>query len=478
MASVKKNFFYSTILTGANYIFPFITYPYVSRVLGVANIGVCNFVDSIVHYFILFSMLGMGTVGIREIAKYRNDKAQLSRAFNSLLALNTLTTTIGLVIYVVALFTIPKLQEYRQLMWVGAFKLIFNYLLIEWAYKGLEEFKYITMRTLLVRVLYVVSVFIFIHDADDYPIYYLLGSAIVVVNALINVVHVRKFVTFSLRGINFRPYLSSFFILGLYAVLTSMYTSFNIAYLGFATNETQVGYYTTATKLYSILLAVFTALTGVLMPRMSYLVSQGKMDEFRAKLSKSLDALFAFTLPTILLTTIYAPEIINIVSGAGYEGAILPMRIVMPLMLVIGYEQILVIQTLSPLRADRKIFINSVLGAVVGVAGNILLVGRLQATGSAIVWIISELVVLVAAQVQVSHLVNIGFPYIRLAKSLLWHVPLSLIVLFVHSNGSSVTQLLLMALLTAAYCLLLQVFILKNPVVLSVVKKLMRKPQG
>ena len=72
MASIKKNFLYSSILTTANYLFPFLTYPYVARVLGVTNVGICNFVDSIINYFIIFSMLGIGTVGIREIAKYKN----------------------------------------------------------------------------------------------------------------------------------------------------------------------------------------------------------------------------------------------------------------------------------------------------------------------------------------------------------------------------------------------------------------------
>ena len=78
MPSIKKNFLYSSILTTANYIFPFLTYPYVSRVLGVNNIGICNFVDSIVNYFILFSMMGIGIVGIREIAKAKNEKKRLA----------------------------------------------------------------------------------------------------------------------------------------------------------------------------------------------------------------------------------------------------------------------------------------------------------------------------------------------------------------------------------------------------------------
>ena len=81
--SVKKNFFYSSILTVANYLFPLLTYPYVSRVLGVSNIGICNFVDSIIQYFILFSTLGIVSVGIREIAGCRNNQGKFERAFRT-----------------------------------------------------------------------------------------------------------------------------------------------------------------------------------------------------------------------------------------------------------------------------------------------------------------------------------------------------------------------------------------------------------
>lgn len=77
MPSIKKNILYSSILTTANYVFPLLTYPYVSRVLGVEKIGLCNFVDSIINYFILFSMMGINIVGIREIAKKKNDQESL-----------------------------------------------------------------------------------------------------------------------------------------------------------------------------------------------------------------------------------------------------------------------------------------------------------------------------------------------------------------------------------------------------------------
>ena len=304
--SIKKNFFYSSILTTANYIFPLITYPYVSRVLGVSNIGICNFVDSVVHYFILVSMMGVSILGIREVARCKDDRSELNKTFSSIFLLNTLTTTIALLLLLVGTFTVPQLYAHKQLMMVGAMKLLFNYLLVEWLYKGLEEFKYITLRTLLVKTGYVLSVFIFVHSAGDYPIYYLLTVMMIVVNAFVNFIHARKYVSLSWRGMNLKYLLKPFLTFGVYLIITSMYTSFNVAYLGFVAGETEVGYYTTATKLYALLLSLYTAFTGVMLPRMSALISEQKENEFERLLDKSLKFLFSFTIPLIIVTTVCA----------------------------------------------------------------------------------------------------------------------------------------------------------------------------
>ena len=86
MSNLKANVIYSSILTIANYVFPFVTYPYISRVLGVTNIGICNFIDSIINYYIIFSMMGIGAVAIREISRNKDNKEKLSNTFNSILA--------------------------------------------------------------------------------------------------------------------------------------------------------------------------------------------------------------------------------------------------------------------------------------------------------------------------------------------------------------------------------------------------------
>lgn len=397
MASLKKNIFYSGILTTANYIFPLITYPYVSRVLGVANIGVCNFVDSIINYFLILSALGIGTVGIREIAKNKNDNNSLQETFSKLFTINTISTTIALVALLIAMHTVPKLHDNYELMWIGVLKLVFNYLLIEWFFKGLEDFKYITNRAIIVRIIYVIAVFVFVKDVNDIIVYFFLTSATIIVNAIINAIYARKYISFKLKFSSLQDYIKSICIMGVYSVLTSLYTTFNVAYLGFVSTDVQVGYYTTSTKIHTIILMAFTAVTGVLMPRMASILSEKRYDEYKRLIKKSISVLLLFAIPCVIAIEILAPTIINIIAGPGYEGAILPLRIISPLVLIIGLEQILITQSLMPMGKDKAVLINSIVGALVGFSANLILVPYLASVGSAVVWLMSELAVLLSA---------------------------------------------------------------------------------
>ena len=390
MGSIKRNIFYNSILTISSYIFPLITFPYVTRVLGVNNIGICNFVDSIIQYFICFSMMGVMTVGTREIARTRGDKKLLSKTFSELLTLNLIATVIMILVLFLCVMFLPFFHDYEQMLYVGMAKILASTLLVEWLFKGLEDFKYVTGRTIIIRCLYVISIFILVKDKDDYFLYFTLTSFVVVINAIVNIVYSRKFVYYSIKEINIRLYLKPFLILGVYMLLTSMYTTFNVVYLGFVTNSVEVGYYTTATKLYILIMSLFTAYTGVMMPRMSMLLAEGDFQEFRRLTDKSLDVLFAFAMPVVVISEVCAPHIVRIVAGVGYEGAIFPMRLVMPLMFVICYEQVLVVQILSPMKKDAAIFRNSMIGASVGIIFNIILVSHFASSGTAIVWILSE----------------------------------------------------------------------------------------
>ena len=143
--SLRKNFIYSSILTVSTYLFPLLVYPYVSRVLGLSNIGIVNFIDNLINYFVAVSMMGITTVGVREIAASRSDKHQLSKTFISLLSLTGFTTIAAMLVLLLAMYIIPTLMPYQELLYVGQIKLLSNLFLIEWLFTGLEDFKYITI---------------------------------------------------------------------------------------------------------------------------------------------------------------------------------------------------------------------------------------------------------------------------------------------------------------------------------------------
>ena len=131
-ASVKKNIFYSLALAISLYIFPLISFPYVTRTLGVDGIGICNYVSGIIDLFCIISMMGMAQMGIREIARSKGDKRHLSETFSSLIVLNLLTTFVAIAVLVVLVFFVPQFSNHKVLLFIGIPKILFNTLLIEW----------------------------------------------------------------------------------------------------------------------------------------------------------------------------------------------------------------------------------------------------------------------------------------------------------------------------------------------------------
>lgn len=469
--SLKKNFIYSSILTVSTYLFPLIVYPYVSRTLGLSNIGVVNFVDNLVNYFILISMMGITTVGVREIAATRGNKHKLSKTFMSLLMLTVIATLLAMTALWIAMYTIPTLFPYRDLLYIGIVKLVFNLFLMEWFFMGMEEFKYITKRSILVKCIYVISVFLFVKEATDYKIYYILTVSFIVVNAIINLFYSRGFVRYSLNDINLRPFYKPFLIMGVYQLLTNVYTMLNPVWLGFVTNTDEVGYFTTATRLHSIIMAVLLSFTNILFPRVSNLVAEGKKEEFWDKINTAFDAIFIFAFPTIIYMLVAGPDLLHLVVGNGFEGAYLPLQIITPLILIIGIEQILVIQILLATHKDSIVLRNSFIGAMVSLVLNILLTASMGAIGSAIIWVIVEVVIMVLSIVTICHKYHYHLPYLRLLVYCGAYTPLLLLLcLFYHYIDNSYLFLGASAAMTVLYSAVNECFILKNKVTRQVLQ--------
>ena len=464
--TIKRNFIYNLILTLSTYVANFILFPYVSRILGVEQFGVIGFAKQTVAFFILFATLGIGIVGVREIAVCGDDMKRRTQVFSSLVTLSVITTLITSIVYVGAIFTIPKMHDNLPLMLVGLSHLIFNTLLFEWFFRGIERFRYISLCSISIKIIYVISTFIFVKTAEDCIVYFALTCGTVVLNALINIVYIRKWVGFSLSDIHLGNYIKPVLRTGSYAIITSMYTTFNVIYLGLVNSDTQVGYYFAATKIYMIILGIYTAFSNVMFPRMSQLIARHDDTNINRNLNISFDILLMFAYPIIAFCIIMCPELIILLSGSGYEGAIVPMQIIIVLLLVVGICQIIVMQIIIPRNEDNALLKASIIGACVGITCNILLVKHFGAIGSAVVLLVSELSVFAfyATYLHRAHIFDI--PYRKIIKQAVAGIPYVLICLGCSILDTHIIlRLAISAVSCAGYFAVLQLFILKTPAV-------------
>lgn len=475
---LKKNVLYSGFLTSSLYIFQFITYPYVSRVLGVSGIGICNFAQIIVHYFILLSTLGITSIGIREIAKCKGDKAELDKTFSGIFQTNALLTLCVLVIYIILIETLPQLVSYKRLLYIGVVQIIFNTLSIDWLFKGLENFKYITVRTFWVKILYVISVFVFVRDKEDYDLYFAIIVGSVVVNGIINWGYGQRLVRYAWQPIReiSKLYVRPLLLLGAQIFFQILYTDFIVIYLGFISDNTQVGLYTTATKIFTIVLALYSSFTLVMMPRISSLCAEGSYEQIKSLTNKSFTLLYSFALPCVFLIIIFAREIIGIISGPGYEGAIQLLKIAAPIILIVGIEQILILQLILPLRMDKPFFYNSIAGASVGLVLIFTLIPLMLSKGAIIAWGVSEVVVLLSAYYFLRKRMGNVLDVKLTAIYFISYLPLlAIFIIFTHLFSDRYWAFVFSLLTMGAYSHINLVYFLRNEIYIEVLTQLKDK---
>lgn len=465
--SIKKNFAYKSILTISTYLMNFITFPYVSRVLGVERIGLISFVDNTVNYFLLFATMGVTILGVREIATVKDDKNKCSSVYSNILGMNVLFTITTLIFYFILILIITDFYRYKELFYIGGVKILFTAFLVEWYFTGIENFRYITVRSLFIKLLYVISVFILIRTKDDYILYFVMTVLVVVINAIINMIYIRKF-TELLKGKLFsKKYIKQNLSLGIYSIMTSMYLTFNVMFLGFCSSNVEVGYYTTAFKLYSVVLGFFTAFTNVMLPRMTSLLAGGEQAKFQNLINKSFEAMCTFSIPLILCSSIMAPQIIYILSGPGYEGAITPMRIIMPAVLFVGIAQVLAVQILTPMHKDRILLLASIIGAFTSILINFTIVSTYQSIGSSIVLLCSEFIVTLVYIVYVSYMSIIKIPFNILLKNILYSLPCGILCSFcIHLFNNAILIILCSVILVSIYLVVIHIRF-KTPIGIS-----------
>ncbi len=394
--SIKLNFIMNASLTMSSIIFPLITFPYISRVLLPAGIGKVSFATSFITYFSMIAQLGIPTYGIRACAKVRDDREALTRTAQELLIINLVMDVISYIALAMVLLFVPRLFDDRALYVIVSFTIILTSIGMEWLYQALEQYTYITIRSVIFKFIALIAMFLLIHKESDYVIYGAISIFAASASNIFNFFYARKYIDLKPVGhYNFRQHLRPVFVFFAMSCATTIYTNMDEVMLGFMTSDEEVGFYHAATRIKSVLVSLVTSLGTVLLPRASYYIEQHNNDEFRRITEKALDFVFLAALPLMLYFILFAKQSIYFLSGTAFENSILPMQIIMPTVLFIWITNLLGMEILVPLGREKTVLYSEITGAVVNLIVNIALIPRLASVGAAIGTLAAEFAVLV-----------------------------------------------------------------------------------
>lgn len=437
--SVKVNYILNLINTGTQMLFPLITFPYVCRVIEADGIGQINFFQSIISYISLFTCLGIPMYAIREIARDRSDVVQMNRTAMEILLLHSMLTLVGYAIVAILCLTVPQIQVNIPLFLILSLTIFFTAIGCEWFYQGIEDFKYITIRGLIIKTVSVVLLFIFVKSKTDllyygcYTVFGVLGGNIFNFFRLRKYIH-RENIIFSELHIkrHVKPVLKVFS----FSVVTSIYLQLNTVLLGFLKNALAVGYFAAATKVMQMLLTMSACLGSVMMPRASHLIAENKEDEFSRLIQKSYDFTLAIALPMTIGLIFCAPSLITALCGVKFEHSILPSQIIAPIILMVAISNVFGIQVLFPKGKINIVTLSCGIGAVADLILNLCLIPFFSYIGTSIAYLGAE----VATTVSMYFIGRKYIPVIYFKKSHLTYA-LGCIVMAFALYGLSLLQL-------------------------------------
>ena len=475
--SVKVNYILNLINTGTQMLFPLITFPYVCRVIEADGIGQINFFQSIISYISLFTCLGIPMYAIREIARDRSDVVQMNRTAMEILLLHSMLTLVGYAIVAILCLTVPQIQVNIPLFLILSLTIFFTAIGCEWFYQGIEDFKYITIRGLIIKTVSVVLLFIFVKSKTDllyygcYTVFGVLGGNIFNFFRLRKYIH-RENIIFSELHIkrHVKPVLKVFS----FSVVTSIYLQLNTVLLGFLKNALAVGYFAAATKVMQMLLTMSACLGSVMMPRASHLIAENKEDEFNRLIQKSYDFTLAIALPMTIGLIFCAPSLITALCGVKFEHSILPSQIIAPIILMVAISNVFGIQVLFPKGKINIVTLCCGIGAVADLILNLCLIPFFSYIGTSIAYLGAE----VATTVSMYFIGRRYIPIIYFKKSHLTYA-LGCIVMAFALYGLSLLQLpTLTILLLQGCCGVLAYFIIlcicKDEMLVQILLKIKR----
>lgn len=466
----------NTIRTVSSMIFPLISFPYTSRILGPEGTGNVNFAFSFVSYFILLASIGIPLYGIREVARLRDDKKKISELTQELFIMHIITSIFFSLVFILMIFLNGKLYNEKMLFFIVSFSIILTSFGMEWLYQGLEQYAYITIRSIIFSTISTISIFVFIHNKEDYLISAALGVFASVGSSVLNFYNARK-ILFAKRSQpwNFKRHIKPMAMVYLMNFIISIYVQLDTVMLGFMSSAKNVGYYSSGLKINKMLLSLVTSLGAVLLPRLSYYIANNMKDDFNRLLKRSFEVIWILCLPIVAALMLLSKEIIVLFAGNQYLPASICIIITAPVILFIGLTNIFGIQILYPLGRDKEVVYSVTAGAILAFLLNLLLIPYFAHVGAAIATLISELIVLIIQIIVISKEYRILMPFHTIFKYIVATILLTILIIIIKLIITTFWLRLTIAIPIGILLYFVTLLIIKETLVIEIMLKVKRR---
>ena len=395
MSSLAKNSIYNVIYKVLNIVFPLITSMYVAHILMAGGIGKIALAQNVTSYFLIVSSLGIPNYGVREIAKVHNSIEKRSEVFWELFFINMISTTFCTVAYYLIVSLVPGFSTNLNLYLITGINLLLNYFNCDWFYQGIEEFKYITTRSFVIKCISFLYVIFMVRSNDDLILYALVNCIAVAGNNIFNIVHIRKYINLKVPEIHIPRHIKPVLVMLASTIAVELYSQIDTTMLGFTSGEVYVGYYNYAIKMAKMLVTVFAAISTAMLPRLSFYYKQGMKDEYSAIVNRVFYILLLLCPVASIGLSMTSKYIIPLFYGDSFIPAISAAEVLSFLLLIMPIGNLFGTQVLLSVGKEKFLLLSTVIGAIVNIALNSILIPIYQHLGAAIASVVAELCVLI-----------------------------------------------------------------------------------
>lgn len=459
---IARNYVYNIMLTITNLLVPFITTPYISRVLDPEGIGAVAFTGSIVQYFVLLAMLGTGLYGAREVASLRDDPKKLKIVFWNIQYTKILTTVFSYVSFL--FFVVFSDSKYQPLYLIQSFLILNSVLDITFLFTGLEEFTKITTRGLLVKLTGTGLIFLIIREPSDYYLYALINVVTALLGSMIMWLYLPKYVSVTKPSFQqIKYHLLGSLKLFVPIAATEVYTVLDKTMVGLLTAESEVGYYTMSQKLVKMVLGLVTSIGVVMMPRISNLVANQDKKQIQKYSQMIFDFVTYASIIVMILIAVTMKDFVPLFFGSKFLKVKDLTVYIAPIILFISWSNLFGVQIMIPMKKENYLTISVTLGATINFILNLTLIPKYQALGAVIGTVVAEFTVTIVQIILVRKLISLKPLFSEIWKHISAGIAVILILLpFIQIDIKPIIKIILECLFGLLTYILIEAVLKSN----------------